>query len=416
MSLNKIPKKAIVIGGGIAGCSTAYALAKRGIAVALIERHTTIAEEASGNPVAVLYPKFNAGVSLQNEVASHGFTFTLSLLKQLLEQSSKNNDIYNFCGLIQLTFNKREQENQRKLLDSNEAHHFQALSAAEASDKANTELNVGGLYLPESGWVNPRAFCKALINNRLITTVTSNTAISINKTTASWQVLLEKELGLESDTLEADFVVICNANDIKRFDPCKNMPITPVRGQVNFFADNQLSEKIKTVICSDHYLSPSVNGIHSIGTSYTPNDLNPSLSSHDTQANLQALKSISPALFDSINAAAITGRVAWRSATKDYLPLAGQLIDEAALRKASLRYDDSPDDLPWLKGLYVNAGHGSKGMITAPMCGELIANLISNEALIVNQAVAAKLNPNRFLLKDLGLKKMAHNLYDAKSA
>jgi glycine/D-amino acid oxidase-like deaminating enzyme len=44
--------EAIVIGGGIAGCSTAYALAKRGIAVTLIERHEGLAQEASGNPLA----------------------------------------------------------------------------------------------------------------------------------------------------------------------------------------------------------------------------------------------------------------------------------------------------------------------------------------------------------------------------
>ena len=41
---------AIVIGGGIAGCSTAYALAQRGIKVTLLERNTAIASEASGNP------------------------------------------------------------------------------------------------------------------------------------------------------------------------------------------------------------------------------------------------------------------------------------------------------------------------------------------------------------------------------
>ena len=49
--------QAIVIGGGISGCSSAYALAKRGMQVTLIERNAEIANAASGNPLAMLYPR-----------------------------------------------------------------------------------------------------------------------------------------------------------------------------------------------------------------------------------------------------------------------------------------------------------------------------------------------------------------------
>ena len=94
------------------------------------------------------------------------------------------------------------------------------------------------------------------------------------------------------------------------------------------------------------------------------------------------------------------------------MPLAGQLIDESLLRKAPPRYNASPSDLPWIKGLYVNAGHGSKGMITAPLCGELIANFISGEPLRLESALLAQLNPSRFLLRALGLKQIAQKLYD----
>ncbi len=404
--MNNLDNKltAIIIGGGIAGCSTAHALAKHGVEVTLIERHAAVAQEASGNPLAMLYPKLNSGSDALSILASHGFPFTVALLKQLPDCES----LFALCGQIQLGFNQHEQNKQSKLLDTTHEHLvLEHLSVDEASKKANIPLMYGGLYLPESGWVNPQQFCQSLIQSDLIKCQLSTTVASIEQHNQHWQVQLTNK-----QSMTADIVVLCNANAILQFAPCQHLPITPVRGQVNFFKENATTQAIQSVICSDHYLSPSVNGMHSIGTTYAPNDLNAALSAQDTEANLAALKSISPAIFNSINPSQVTGRVAWRSATRDYLPLAGQLIDEQALKAAPPRYSDSPGDLPWLNGLYINAGHGSKGMITAPLCGELIANLINNKPLVIAPSIAAKLNPSRFLLKQMGLKRIAQNLYD----
>lgn len=397
-------QKAIVIGGGIAGCSTAYALAKRGIAVTLIERHASLAQEASGNPVAMLYPKFNSGASMLSALAGNGFAFTQELLKQL----KTNEKLFQLCGQIQLAFNHSEHEKQQQLLNSpaNNTHLFQLCSAQQASEIANIPLSVGGLYLSDSGWVNPTLFCQALTGSALIHQLVSNQAIQIEQTDG-WTVTLANQ-----NRLNAEIVVLCNANELPQFEQSQNIPITAVRGQVNFFKANRISHQLRPVICSQHYLSPAVDGLHSIGTSYAPNDLNPDLSSEDSHANLQALRKMAPSIFASMQSAAITGRVAWRSATRDYMPLAGQLIDESLLRKAPPRYNASPSDLPWIKGLYVNAGHGSKGMITAPLCGELIANFISGEPLRLESALLAQLNPSRFLLRALGLKQIAQKLYD----
>ena len=266
-SLKSQKIKAIVVGGGIAGCSTAYALAKRGIAVTLIERHTTIAQEASGNPVGMLYPKFSAGTNILSTIASHGFTFTLALLKTLNGHQSNDYDVlFQLCGQIQLAFNQREQEKQQQLLDSTQQHpSLQLLSATEASQRANIALPSGGLYLPESGWVKPMLFCEALLkpifNSAPITRLISTEAIEIQHG-ADWTVSL-----VNKQSMSTDIVVLCNANELLQFEHCKNIPITPVRGQVNFFKATAASQTIQPVICSDHYLSPSVDGMHSIGTS-----------------------------------------------------------------------------------------------------------------------------------------------------
>ena len=390
---------AIVIGGGIAGCSTAYALANRGIAVTLIERHDKLASEASGNPLAMLYPKLSINPTMQSALALQGFEFTLNLLKNLPNHA----DFFDACGQLQLAFDARETARQQQISQQN---NIQLLNAKEASEIAGITLSIGGLYLPKAGWVQPVALCEALCSSTLIIKKTTIEALKIERESNIWHVIDGK-----NNAFEADLVVICNANDVKQFPQCNSVKITAVRGQINFFAQNNVSQNIKTIICSDHSLSPVVAGLHTIGTSYAPNDTNPNLSEADTRENLNALRKISPELYQSIDVNSSQGRVAWRSATLDYMPLAGRLLDDEKLRAKLPRYNANPADLPWLHGLYVNAGHGSKGMITAPLCGELIACLATNSTLPIDAKLASSLSPSRFLLKELGLKLLACSLY-----
>lgn len=394
---------AIVIGGGIAGCSTAYALAKRGIAVTLIERHRTLALEASGNPIAVLYPKFSTKFDFTTTLALQGFQFTLDLLKQL----PASNAFFNDCGLIQLAFGAREQARQQAILHNERLITLQHLDPKLAGDRAGITLTIGGLYLPQAGWVQPVVLCKALCSHALINVTTLSNALKIEKRANEWQVFDSKSNGFR-----ADIVVICNANDIKQFKQCDSVKITSIRGQINFFAQNEVSKNVKSIICSNHFLSPALDGAHSIGTTYAPNDLNPNISAADTRENMHALRKISPEIYENLDMNSIQTRVAWRSQTPDYMPLAGQLLDDNDLRKNPPRYNAKPADLPWLQGLYVNAGHGSKGMITAPICGELIASLICKNALPTDDKLASRMSPSRFLLRELGLKQLANSIFD----
>ncbi|MEE4465394.1 bifunctional tRNA (5-methylaminomethyl-2-thiouridine)(34)-methyltransferase MnmD/FAD-dependent 5-carboxymethylaminomethyl-2-thiouridine(34) oxidoreductase MnmC, partial [Azotobacter chroococcum] len=56
---------------------------------------------------------------------------------------------------------------------------------------------------------------------------------------------------------------------------------------------------------------------------------------------------------------------------------------------------------PWLDGLYVSSGHGSRGLLSAPLAGELLAAWLDDEPLPVPRAVAEACHPNRFGLRRL---------------
>jgi tRNA 5-methylaminomethyl-2-thiouridine biosynthesis bifunctional protein len=49
----------------------------------------------------------------------------------------------------------------------------------------------------------------------------------------------------------------------------------------------------------------------------------------------------------------------------------------------------------------VNVGHGSKGLLSGPICGQLIAALISGAPLPLAADQVRILNPARFMVKNL---------------
>ncbi len=394
-------KLAIIIGGGLAGASTAQAMAKRGWKVRLIERHEVLAQEASGNPLGVLYPRITAGDSLLNQMASHGFLHTLRLLKRL---SLKQEGIKN-CGVLQLSFNQREQSRIESVLASNNPFAF-GVDAKKASQLAGTKLTHGGMFIPKGAYLNPAALCHALTNHKNITIQTSNQVLRLKRESEEWQVWNEAAmLG------QAPVLILASANDTMLFEQTAHCTLQPVRGQISLLPATLSSMSIKTVICTEGYLTPASAGHHCLGASFSPNDCTTEVRKEDHQTNLEMLKHLAPAI-DPYLPDQLEGRAAIRCTTSDYLPMAGLVLDTQSLINKPPRPSSYSDQLKKMDGLYINAGHGAKGLVNAPMCAEIVASLINGDPLPVSKSLVGALNPNRFLLREMGLKKLATSLIE----
>lgn len=402
--LSQKENSAIVIGGGIAGCSSAYALAQRGWQVTLIEREPQLASGASGNPSAILYARLTGSQTTLNDLASASFKHSLDLLANLKLSS----DDYQACGVLQLSFNARELNRHQTLISKNSIRDdnediAQYLTQAEASEVASISLNYGGLYIKNAGWVNPKAYCHTLVNHPNINVCYSTNALNLNLIDKQWQVTDARKIIAQAST-----VIIANASNAKQFSQAQHLALTSVRGQITLLPSSDATHALKTIVCADSYICPANAGLHNIGTTFSPNDDNPNCRIEDHIKNLSGLSKISAELTQlNSNYHSLQGRVAWRSQTPDYLPLAGQLLDAQQLALNPPRYNAQPDSLPWLPGLYVNVGHGSKGLLSAPYCAELIAAHITNQQMSDANNLCGALNPNRFLLRQMGLKQLA---------
>ncbi len=402
-------KSAIVIGAGIAGCSTAYALAQRGIEVTLLERNTEIASQASGNPLAMLYPRLS-GDDSSSEFALNAYLYSLQLYKSLKLPPED----FDCCGMLQLGFNAKELARIQKIAAQNRVSEIvQYVNKNEASRLAGISIEHDALYLPGAGWINPQQLCRRLSQNQHINTITLQNVIKILKVNGLFEVHTN-----QGEILNAEIVVIANANDARELCADLSINTQAVRGQVTLVGTTESSSTLQKIVCSDGYFSPATlqnnsKQLHCLGATFSNIAVIENTQSkfiieeQDHQANLEKLNNISNTLYNDLKHSIAGGRVSLRCTAIDYWPLAGKLLDAVKLRTSPPRPSADINSLPWVEGLYMNIAHGSKGFTTAPLCGELIACMASNQAFPVSNEIAGLLNPNRFLLKEMGLKRLA---------
>jgi tRNA 5-methylaminomethyl-2-thiouridine biosynthesis bifunctional protein len=394
-------KTVIVIGGGLAGAASAEAMARRGYQVTLVERHSSLAQEASGNPLGVLYPRLTAGETPLNALALQGFLYTSSLLNHI----KIGGDDYQQCGVLQLAFNERERKRIATVINEY-PQLVHEVNKKYASELSGISIGYDGMFIPQAGWLNPASFCEALTQHPNITRLTNTEALNIEKSSQGWQVLSKK--GFIAEALN---IIIANATDAQNFKQTSHCEMQSVRGQITLLPATELSKTLKTVICTDGYLSPASQGQHCLGATFSPNDENTDTRETDHQSNLSMLKSLAPEWDKTAyEIQPLQGRAAIRATTNDYLPLAGAVLDVTHLKESPPRYKALPNSLPWLEGLYINAAHGAKGLANAPICAEMIASLICNEPAPVDCSLLSALDPNRFALRELGLKRLAQTI------
>ncbi|WP_085626324.1 MULTISPECIES: bifunctional tRNA (5-methylaminomethyl-2-thiouridine)(34)-methyltransferase MnmD/FAD-dependent 5-carboxymethylaminomethyl-2-thiouridine(34) oxidoreductase MnmC [unclassified Pseudomonas] len=395
------PREALVVGAGLAGSTTAASLARRGWQVTVLERHDAPAREASGNPQGVLYLKLSAHGTALSQMILAGFGYT----RRQLQRLQRGRD-WDACGVLQLAFDSKEAERQGKLAAAFEHGLLHSLERAEAEAIAGVALPAGGLFYPEGGWVHPPALCQQQLQHPGIRLVTHQEVLELRKVDRQWQAWAGERL-----LASAPVVVLAGAADVQRFEPCAQLPLKRIRGQITRLPATASSRALRTVVCAEGYVAPPRADEHTLGASFDfhSTDLAPTVAEH--QGNLALLDEISLDLARRLGTAELDpgqlqGRAAFRCTSPDYLPIVGPVADAQAFAEAyAVLGRDArqvPDvACPWLDGLYVNSGHGSRGLITAPLSGELVAAWVCGEPLPLPRAVAEACHPNRFALRRL---------------
>ncbi|MEX1148345.1 MAG: FAD-dependent oxidoreductase, partial [Sphingomonadales bacterium] len=181
---------------------------------------------------------------------------------------------------------------------------------------------------------------------------------------------------------------------------------------------------IKQVLNYGGYLTPAIadmaNGendgrVHVLGATFA--DANPdhpgsdpgtgwrAVTSGRHRENLDRLMIAQPSL-DLPPIGLWKGRTGLRATTPDQLPVAGGIIDRRAFIAAFAALSTGarmpePPPVPYLDGLYVLTGLGSRGFTTAPLLAETLAALITGTPCPLPRPLCHAVHPARFLVRAL---------------
>lgn len=405
-----VPETALVIGAGLAGCWSAHALAERGVAVTVLDRGA-LAGGASGNAQGVLYTRVSHKHSALVDFALLAFAFASRRYRQLFASGAllagRDGDL---CGTLQLLAAKAASDDIAHALAGLE-DTVQLVDAAAASTLAGQSLERDAYWFPGSGWLDPAAVCRALLDSPRITLREHQGPISMRHRDGNWQALHSN-----GDVLAAaPCAVLAAGSGATDLTSLAGFPLRAIRGQTTNLAQPQTVPPLEVVVCDKGYIAPARDGQHCIGASFNLDDTesNPRVADH--HGNLEKLLTALPGWRDTLQTLdpeALSGRVGFRCATPDYLPLIGPVPELRSFAEtyAGLSHNAKRTIAQrgsYLPGLYVTTGHGSRGLTSTPLAAEVIASMICNEAAPLERSLCRAVSPARFIIRELMRKQVS---------
>jgi tRNA 5-methylaminomethyl-2-thiouridine biosynthesis bifunctional protein len=389
-------RRAVVIGAGLAGAAVCRRLCASGWNVTLIERHAQPAQEASGNLAGIFMPLLSRDDNIPTRLARAAYLFALREWRRLggVGTAFTGAD----CGVLQLARDAGHARVQQAVLD---AWHYPPAyvrwaDAQEAGRLLGGATPHGGWLFPQGGWARPSSLCAAMLDScgARLTRVFHSAALALHRADDGSEEWLVH--GAEGALLaRAPTVILANGAGAVAIGQAAQLPLQALRGQVTHLAVDAGAPQLPLVVCREAYVTPACDGIVCAGATYD-NDGDPQLRPESQRENLERLAEIvpGPQVAALAHSAPLAGRVGFRCAAPDRLPLAGALPDYPAAGRL-----EQLADVPRHAGLYGLLGYASRGLIWAPLMAELLVSQLDNTPPPLEAMLVDALDPGRFLLK-----------------
>ncbi len=384
-------RRAIIIGAGLAGGASAWMLAQQGWQVTVVERHDKPAMEASGNLAGVVMPR----LSRDHDAASR--FYLQAFLAAGRFWAGLDSEAWQPSGVLQL-MDRRKAEGLLELGLPESLLHW--LEPDEAALRIGLKVARGGVWFPRGGWAQPGPLCRELLAGPAIELRYGCAVAGLERGGEGW--LLRDDTGAVIDT--APVVIIANGAGLAGLSPLAELPLSAVRGQLVYLPATP-SEGLRAPVCYDGYVTPAVAGHHCVGATFEPERVDLQWDEGEADKLLHALGRELPH-WEGASAKGLSGRVARRSVSPDRLPLLGPAPDAAfyADAYAELRHGRPASSYPqarYHEGLFVNAAHGARGLVSCVAAAQWLADYLEGAPVGLPRDVMQAVHPARFWIRRL---------------
>lgn len=340
----------VVVGGGVAGCSLAYALSSRGASTLILERDE-IAGHASGVAAGLLTPS--------SEIEEPGplFDFAQKALRKhqalsgRLKEQTGIDFLYAPQPVLRLAFTKEEEEAMRARLDWQDNLRWVGNSELLQIEQCANPSARGAIYCDNEARVNSRLLVKALADAAVKNgaTIRKGRAVGIAKYRDRLTGLVLEDCQIVSG---AAFVFATGpwapeAGELLDL----SLPIEPLRGQILVM---QAEQNLRNALfLGGNYVFSQSDGSLVAGTTEEWAGFDTQVTPDGKASILKTLSAMAPALS---GATIIDSRVGLRPVCLDGLPIIGQA--------------------PEWQNVFLSMGYGRKGILLGPLIGECLAALI----------------------------------------
>lgn len=388
----------IVVGAGLAGATTAFRLAELGYSVTVLEQADKVAQGASSNLAGTICPVMTSDWNLRSQWYFKGYQTTQAWLKMGLLSGDIGG---NLNGIIQLAATpiqaQRLQEAVKKVGFS--AEFAQWKTAAELSQQLQQTVNFGGLFFPQGGWIHPASVIKQCLSHPNIQLKTQSNVLDFARHNATW--LLTTQNGKQHS---APTVVFATAGLSHALNQKLNLPVRPVKGQVTHLSQKNVTQSLRYPITHGGYSVSIDDKTHVSGASFEAPDMDTQLSLEAQTDNLQMAHNALPDWLGD-TPETLSGNLAFRPTSADHLPMIGPVADPEFMHSHYLSQNPTQAGYcykpqQYLPGLYVNNGHGARGLMSVFLAADILGDLIQQTPLNLPNSLYYATHPARFTIRE----------------